>query len=523
MKPAFTFEEIREAEKSIVGNDNVPSLILMENAGRNSFQVLFEEMADLDDRNIFIICGKGNNAGDGFVLARQLLINGYDIKVVLLEKQSSFRGDALLNYHLLEKCANDNPGFISFAEFSSQIKNSKRTLIIDAILGTGIKGSLQKSYESAIVLINNLKNTLKNIKIISLDVPSGLMSGKRVNPVISADMTITMGAVKTELLFGEGKQNCGRVIVVPIGITYELISKNNTSGKYFTGLNDARLLLPKRKKASYKYANGKVLVIGGSKGISGSIMMSSYSAVKAGAGGVAAAIPKSIAWSFNKKLYEIMTVELDETEEGSINSDSFGRIKKRMDWADGVLLGPGISTNDSVKEFVFDVIKNCDKPLVIDADGLNLLSNDISVLNNRKFKNEIILTPHLGEFSALSGIPVKEIELNRFNCALDFAKKYNVNLVIKSETTFSCTPAGKIYINSSGNEALGTAGTGDVLSGIIVSILAQTGSAESAMICGNYIHGLSADIYFQKYGNKQSASPKDIIKYIPKAISGILR
>jgi len=494
----------------------------MENAGKNFFQILFEEFDDLDEHNIFIVCGKGNNAGDGFVLARHLLINGYEMKIVLLEKPNAFKGDALINYQLLEKCSNDNLEFIPVDDFSLRVKNSKKTLIIDAILGTGIKGSLEKKYANTITLINKFKNSSKKLTVISLDVPSGLMSGEQVNPVVNANMTITMGAIKTELLFGEGKQNSGRIIVVPIGITYNLISKYNLSDKSLIGLNDVRVLFPKRKKASYKYANGKVLVIGGSKGISGSIIMSSYSAIKTGAGGVAAAIPKSIAKSFNKKLYEVMTVELNETEEGSISPDSFDKITKRIDWADAVLLGPGISANESIKDLVFDVIKNCDKPLVIDADGLNQLSTDISFLNNRNHKNEIILTPHLGEFSKLSGIPVKKIVLDRFKCASDFAKKYDVNVVLKSETTFSCTPAGKIYINSSGNEVLGTAGTGDVLSGIIVSMLAQTGNAESAMICGNYIHGLSADIYYEKYGNKQSASPRDIIKNIPKAISEIL-
>jgi hydroxyethylthiazole kinase-like uncharacterized protein yjeF len=549
MKPAFTFDEIRAAEKSIIEKEKIPSIILMENAGKNSFDVLLEKFPDLDDYNIYIICGKGNNAGDGFVLARHLLVNGYPVKMVLLENPSVLKGDALINYELLKKHSKHSSGnieYISFSDFPKYIKNGGSSIIIDAILGTGIKGELNRKFSDAITLINKLKNKHKKLRVVSLDVPSGLtgyehevhththgheVPAHSVNPVVKADITISMGAVKTELLFGEGKENSGEVVIVSIGLTYSLIEKYNTGNKYSIGLNDVKQLFPGRKSASYKYSNGKVLVIGGSKGLSGSIMMSAYSAIKAGAGGVAAAIPRSISRSFNKKLFEVMTVELDETPEGTIegsNSAANGnaipdKIVKRTKWADAVLLGPGISTNDSVKGFVFDIIRNCDKPLVIDADGLNVLASDVSVLNKRKFKNEIILTPHLGEFARLSEISIDEIVNDRFRYAVDFARQYKVNLVIKSETTFSCAVDGRVYINSSGNEALATAGTGDILSGIITSILSQSKDAVSAMVCGNYIHGLCADLYYSKYGNKQTASPRDIIKLIPKAVSKVIK
>ncbi len=549
MKPAFTFDEIRQAEKCIIVLERIPPLLLMENAGKNSLDVLLAEFPDLDEYNIFIICGKGNNAGDGLVLARHLVINGYDVKISLIETSAQLKGDALINYQifrkwdtlmnyqLIKKSGEEKAEFIFYESVFKAVKKNEKTIIIDAILGTGIKGSLSVpllakggagGFLNAITLINKAKEKNKKLKIVSLDVPSGLMSGEQVNPVVNADLTITMGSIKTELLFGEGKENSGKVIVVPIGITENLIEKYNTSGKYIIEIDDVRKIFPRRKKSSYKYSNGKVLVIGGSRGLAGSIIMSSYSAIKSGAGGVCAAIPESLSRSFNKKVYEVMTVPLDETEEGSIRPDSFPNLQKRMEWADAVLLGPGISTNDSTKEFIFEVIKNCDKPLVIDADALNVLSTDLSVLKTRKFKNEIILTPHIGEFSRLSGTPSKEIGLNRFEIACNFVKEHNLNLVLKSETTITCTTDGKIYINSSANEALSTAGSGDVLSGIIVSLVAQSTASPYPLskgegcLIGVYLHGLCADLYYNKYGNKQTASPQDIIKLIPKAVSTIL-
>lgn len=529
MIPVFTFDEIRDIEKNIIEKESIPSIILMENAGKNSFDVISKEIKNLGDKDIFIICGKGNNAGDGFTFARHCLVNNIPVTIVLVVEPSNLKGDALINYEILKKIPlyGENNGRelseITFDDFVKRIKKltKKNSVIINAILGTGIKGQLDETFSSVIKSLNDLKIS-KSIKIISLDVPSGVMSGEQVNPIINADFTVSMGTYKAELLFNEGKENTGVLHVVPIGITIGLLKKYNSKGIYLIQTSDVNKLFPKRRKTSYKYANGKVLIIGGSRGLSGAIAISGLSALKSGAGGVVAAMPKSISAIFNRKLYEVMTVDLDETNEGTIKSDQYDNIKKRMDWADTVLLGPGISTNEETKEFVFDVIKNCEKDMVIDADGLNLLSSDVLVLKNRKHDNEIILTPHPGEFSRLTGIDTKQILLNRFELLRNFVKEHNVNVALKSETTVSCTRSGDIFINSSGNETLAMAGSGDVLSGIMVSLFSQTRDPKAALICSNYLHGLCADLYAEKTGNKQTASPQDMIKLIPTAVSNIL-
>jgi NAD(P)H-hydrate epimerase len=526
MRPVFTFNEIRAVENEIINREGIPSIILMENAGRNSFDVIADELGNLDDFNIYIICGKGNNAGDGFTLARHMLIEGIEFKIVMLTPENQLKGDAAINYDILKKLTSDYQDIIYFgspAEVIKGFRKSERVLLIDAVLGTGISGKLDETFANAINEINNIRDKYKNVMVVSLDIPSGLKSDEDDDPVIYADFTVSMGTIKSELLFGKGKIHSGyKIEIVPIGITDEIISAYNKYNKYFVDYEDVQELLPKRKKASHKYVNGKVLVVGGSKGLSGAAAMSSLSAVKAGAGGVAAAIPESISKIFTGKLYEIMTVILNQTESGTIAADSFSKLEKRLDWCDAVLLGPGISTNEGTKKFVRQVITDCSKNMVIDADALNIIAEDVSVLKNRKYKNEIILTPHLGEFSRLSGKSIEEITADRFKYIREFAYEYKVNIVLKSETSVSCVRNGDIYINPTGNETLAMAGTGDVLSGIMVSLLAQSGDVLTAMLCGNYIHGFCADIYKTKTGNAQSASPQDIIKLIPKAITDLL-
>jgi NAD(P)H-hydrate epimerase len=527
MKPAFTFDEIREIEKNIIYSDNIPSGILMENAGKNSCDLLLEQFPNISDYVIYIICGKGNNAGDGYVLARHLIIKGIYAAIVQLVDPSELKGDALVNYNVLNNILStaDKGEIISSYDLKFLGEKSlakSKILFVDAILGTGIKGKLDDKFSKAINSIKALRNLNKKMRIVSLDVPSGLMSGEQINPVINADITISMGTYKTELFFGEGKENSGDVFVVPIGIDDGLISKYDVYNRKIVELSDIKKIFPKRKKTSYKYSNGKVLIIGGSKGLSGAAAMSSLSALKSGAGGVVAAIPSSVSKIFDKKLFEIMTLELQETEEGTIAPNQFDKLKKRINWADSVLIGPGVSINEQTKEFVCKLITDCKKNLVIDADALTFLSSKIELLFNRKYNNEIIITPHLGEFSRLSGKSIEDIKANRFELLRNFAGKYRVNIVLKSETTAICLKNGEMYINSSGNQSLATIGSGDILSGIIVSLLAQTKDVYTALVCGNYLHGLCADLYSDKYGNKQTASPQDIIKLIPNAVTYIL-
>ncbi|MEO6692757.1 MAG: NAD(P)H-hydrate dehydratase [Saprospiraceae bacterium] len=521
MKPIFSFNEVREAEKRIIEEQGVPSLLLMENAGKNSCEIILKQFPDLDNYKINIICGKGNNAGDGFVLARHLIIKGYHVTVVLITEPDSLKDDARINFELLFKQSLSKLIVISLYEFKKNYNKNGKSLIVDAVLGTGIKRELESKFKDTIECVNKCGENSKT-KVISLDVPSGLSSDGINETIVNADLTVTMGCMKTELMFGSGKENSGDIEIADIGIDETLFAKYNSYKKYITDHTDAPFIFPKRKKVSHKYSNGKVLFIGGSKGLSGAVMLSSISTLKSGAGAVAAGVPKSVYKLLGKKLFEVMMIELDENKDGTVSSNQSDKLKKRINWADCVLLGPGLSINDETKEFVKEIISNCEKNLVIDADGLNNLAEDLSVLKNRKTKNDIILTPHIGEFSRLAKVSVDEIEKNRFEIVRAFVSEYKVNLVLKSETTITCDINCNIFINPTGNESLATAGSGDVLSGIIASLFARSKDAKMAMLCGNYLHGLASDIYAQKKKNKQSATPRDIIEMIPEAISEVL-
>lgn len=528
MKPAFAFKEIREAEKSIIEKEGIPSLILMENAGKNAFDVIVSLYPDIAERAVHIVCGKGNNAGDGFVIARQFIINNIPVHVFNAAMPGELNGDALVNYDILMKQGSpyltvtliDDKN--DAAVYESLLSQKGKILVIDAQLGSGINGRVKGKFERIIDQVNAHSASNKKVSVVSVDVPSGLVASGEQGRLINAEYTITMGAVKTELLFGAGKENSGTLFVVPIGISEGLLDKYNYGGKQIAEENDIRALFPKRKKASYKYSNGRSLIIGGSKGLSGAVIMSSLAALNSGSGAVLAAYPQSISSHFSKKLFEVIKTELPETNDGSITSDAFSYLAAPLKRADAVLIGPGLSLNKHTGQFLCDFIAKCSKPMVIDADGLTLLSENIEILLKRNNNAEIILTPHLGEFQRLSGLSMEEILNDRFTAARDFAAKYNINLVLKSETSFSCLSSGEIYLNDTGNEALASAGSGDVLSGLIVSMLAQTGSAKSAMLCGNYIHGLLAEKYYQKYGNKQSASQQKLISFIPEVITELL-
>jgi len=529
MKPAFAFNEIREAEKAIIEKEGIPSLILMENAGKNTFDVITTIYPDIAERVVYIVCGKGNNAGDGFVIARQFIINNIPVHLFNASLPGELNGDALVNYEILIKQGSpyltvtviDDKN--DAAVYENLLSQKGKILIIDALLGSGITGRVKGKFERIIDQVNAHSASSKKVSVVSVDVPSGLVASGEQGRLINAEYTITMGAVKTELLYGAGKENSGTLFVVPIGITNNLLDKYNSNGKQIVEETDVKLSLPKRRKTSYKYSNGKALIIGGSKGLSGAVLMSSLAALKSGSGAVLSAFPQSISGHFSKKLFEVIKTELPETDSGSISLEAIKLLKSPLNKADAVLIGPGLSTNEQTGKFLFDFINECSKPLVIDADGLTLLAANPEILKNRKHNNEIIITPHIGEFQKLSGLNLEEIMFNRFEVVKKFAADYNISVVLKSETSFCCTKTGEIFINDSGNESLASAGSGDVLSGLIVSFLAQTMNVLAAMLCGNYIHGMLADKYYQKYGNKQSASQQKLISFIPEVITELLK
>jgi hydroxyethylthiazole kinase-like uncharacterized protein yjeF len=503
MIPILTPQQMRSADDYAIHHVGISSLQLMENAGKSVVKVLKKYFNNFDKKSFLVFCGKGNNGGDGFVVARLLHTLGASVKVVLIEDKSQLSGDAMMNFKKL-----DHSLIQSFSDFKNK-KGLSSDVIIDAMFGTSFKGELRGEYLDAVQWCHQQK-AFK----VAVDIPSGLNgeTGEILSDAFRADVTVTFSHPKLGFYRHNAKEYTGTVHIADIGIPEEAIEKH--SGNIFlVERHDIRALLPKRKSNAHKHSVGKIFILAGSKGMTGAALLSSQSAMRSGAGQVILGIPDSEYAMVAKRTLEVMPYPLPSTEEGTIALSAMAAIEKKTAWADIIAIGCGMSQNTETQEFILQFIHEAKKPLLIDADGLNALSKDISVLQRRK-SHFVILTPHYGEFARLTKISAEEIESKKFEMALAFAKEYNVILVLKGAPTIISTPTGEIFVNSTGNAGMATAGAGDVLTGIIASFAGQGLSAESAAVAGVYIHGMAGDAAAEKKG-MMSMIASDMLRSLP--------
>lgn len=494
MKSVFFNDAVLKAEKQIIDELEIPSLILMENAGANSAAYLNSNYAELLKNGITIISGKGNNAGDGFVMARHLGLKNISVKVVLLFKENEIRGDALVNFNILKNLKNacvkivycKSPQDLK-KEFSDESK-----IIADAIFGVGFSGIPDGRISEIISVINNLKNKL----VISLDTPSCLISCNQSFSPVNSDVTLAMGVKKFHSLFYKGKEHSGKTETINIGIPQEAFDKYNTEEVYITELHDLKKFISKRKFDSNKYTNGKVFILTGSPGLTGASYLASMSALRAGAGAVIAGIPESLNETMELKLTEVMTVPLKETAQSTLSLKAYPEIKKKIKWADVTLIGPGISKNEETAELVRKIIKENDGKFIIDADGLNAFNSHLKLLKGK----EIIITPHYGEFCSMTGISPEELKNDFYRLSKEFSGKYRITLLLKNAPAV-ITNGKKFFINSTGKENLATAGSGDVLSGIIAALYSKSKESLGSAAAAAFMHGYCGDLLFEKYGH----------------------
>ncbi len=487
----------------------IPSLVLMENAGRCVVDEMETHFGSVDGTSILVVCGKGNNGGDGFVVARHAYHRGADVTVLLMEKNSSLKGDAETNFRILKQCSSERLQLIE--QYSlSKIKKQKFDFIVDAIFGTSFHGALEGKYVDVIRWINVQRAS----KIISVDVPSGLNAetGEVVSLAVKAHRTVTFAAPKVGFYLGKGKEYSGKISIVDIHIPNSVIEKFSEK-LFLTEKNDVAKSLPRRSALSHKHSVGKIFILAGSKGLTGAALLCSQSAMKSGAGAVILGVPESEFYAVAKRTLEVMPFALPSTNEGTFSSSAFANVRSKLHWADAVLLGPGLSQNNETQKFMYTVIEKITAPLIIDADGLNAVAKNLSVLKKRKTK-DIVLTPHIGEFSRLAKLGVDEIEKNTIDIVRRFAKEYRVILVLKGAHTIIAEPGGKVFFNATGNAGMATAGSGDVLAGIIASLIGQGNSPLHAAINGVFIHGEAGDTCKEKIGI-MGMTAKDILNEIP--------
>jgi NAD(P)H-hydrate epimerase len=498
LEPLPDADEQRALDEWAIEERGIPSLELMERAGTG--------LADLVDElvvggEIAVVCGKGNNGGDGYVAARVLRSRGRTVRVLTLAPVEELKGDALEN---AQRLPGDSP-----EEFSAGALDGA-TGIVDAIFGTGFSGEPREPAKGAIAAINVASHAV----VVACDMPSGVngSTGEVEGAAVRANATATFHASKPGLWISPGKDHSGEVRVIDIGIppggpggpSIGLISDRVTDG------------VPRRGRESTKFAAGSVIVCGGSTGLTGAVCMASESAMRAGAGYVTAMIPASLNLVFEVHLLEVMTVPLPDSG-GSLAASAADAVLERAGRADAVVLGPGLSKVPDAQALARGVIPRVDVPLVIDADGLNALAGHLDdVVPQRRWPT--VLTPHAGELGRLLEVDSKEIERARVSHARAAAARSRAFVVLKGDDTIVAAPSGRIAISRGAAPGLATAGTGDVLSGVIGAMLAKGMPVAQAACAGVYAHLRAGQIAAAPHG-PDGVIASDVIAALPAALS----
>ena len=486
-------ETMQQMDKRTINEFGIPGLTLMENAGRRCVETIIAEFGAAGYRKVVIVAGKGNNGGDGYVIARLLSEQGWNVHVCVVADRDDISGDAAANLDRL------NNEMITFCSDLGSIRQclsglTAQEILVDALLGTGLKSNVRGIYTEVIELIN-----ASAAPVFAVDIPSGVDSGtgKVLGKAVRADFTATFAAAKVGNVLYPGAELCGTLRVVDIGIPTEVI--NGSSGFDFVDSNTARQLLKIRGRQAHKGECGHCLIVAGSTGKSGAAAMSANSALRAGSGLVTVAVPVSLNAIMEVKTTEAMTLPLPDGDTGFIGDAAFSSIIAAATGKDVIAVGPGMSSTPSTVALVRRLVGELSQPLILDADALNAVAVDCEVLLHRK-STDVILTPHPGEMARLACMSIAAVEQDRIAAARAFSTRYNVFLLLKGARTVIATPDGEIAINGSGNPGMASGGMGDVLTGVIAALLAQRYEPFTACKLGAFLHGLAADLVAGKKG-----------------------
>lgn len=487
MIKVVTAEEMQVRDRRAIEEIGVPGVVLMENAGRSVFRVIQKILEDVDEPLVYVFCGKGNNGGDGFVIARHLWNEGVYVRVFCTVGEKQITGDARVNYLIL-KNINIPIEFVEKLDDIKELENEPPDILVDALLGTGIKGPVRGFTKDLIDFIN------KNIetRIVSVDLPSGLDAGSAqvAGSAIRANVTVTMALPKRCHVLHPARDFVGELFISDIGIPPFVLQDDDVKVEM---LERHDIVLPFRYPDSHKYECGKVGVLAGSKGYSGAAVLTSQAALKIGAGLVVLGVPESLNPVMEQKLTEVITRPLPETAAQTIGKSSLAAIDELLDWCDVLAIGPGLGRSKEVQEVVLAILKKFAKPAVIDADALFALANHPEILSKSAHPNWI-LTPHMGEFARFfPKLDKQRLSSERIERAQEFAAAYGVTLLLKGPPSLVAVPNRNVYLNPTGNAGLASGGTGDVLTGFVAGLLAQSYSPDEAAYTANYVHGYTAD------------------------------
>ncbi|MBM4160563.1 MAG: NAD(P)H-hydrate dehydratase [Ignavibacteria bacterium] len=517
MQTVAIANEMRWCDETTIRGYGIPGLLLMENAGRGVVQVIKECYAPIADQHIAIFCGRGNNGGDGFVIARHLINLGAIVTVVVLAQSKELKGDAKTNFDILKRLKKSTSKTLAIKPFSKSLLTSLPTprLIVDAVFGTGFSGAVHRSALDVVNWINS-----QRVPVVAVDIPSGVdgTTGVVTNAAVKATHTVTFGLLKTGLLCNQGQDYAGKITVVDIGIPNAV----RFSAKHKTRLvesSDIRSVLPERPSTAHKYSVGKVFILAGSKGFTGAAFLCASAALKAGTGAVILGTPESVYPILGRRLTETIVTPLPATAQGSISGAALDIIHEKLAWADVAVIGPGVSTNAETQDLLTTILRKYGGKMVLDADALRAVGW-IGLKKLRRLKGSFVLTPHSGELARLVDIPSTEIEAHRISVARDAATASGATIVLKGGPTATGTSDGTVFLNSTGNPGMATVGSGDVLAGLIASLWAQGMKREAAAYSGVFLHGLAGDIAREEYGER-SIVAQDLVDKLPAAIQRV--
>ena len=502
MNFVVTTEQMKKAEENSEKN-GVSRQKLMENAGEVCFRSINEFVGGVKGKNFVVLCGRGNNGGDGLEITARIIENGGNAVALYVIDFPS--GDTA------RKCYAKYESRIPIALYTHKEEIAKSVLknaniIVDCVFGTGFHGELETGTSELFAFINNECRALR----FSIDIPSGMNAdtGEIAKNAFSPHVTYTLGAIKTGLLSHPCFDLCGSIVLLDIGIAPECFEQ------YSAVLTDASVLekQPPRPKNSHKGTFGSLLNISGSGFYTGAALLSTKAALRSGAGLVTLATPKRVINAIASAIPEAVFLPLEQDADAFMDKSAAEALTKPLAEATVCTLGCGIGNNENSRYIVEFVLKNRDCPLILDADGINCISSNINVLKDNS--HPLVLTPHPREFSRLAGISVEEVQRNRLALAKLFAEQTGTVLVLKGVNTVIAAPDGRVFVNTTGNSALAKAGTGDVLTGIIGGLLAQGADPFDCAVLGVFLHGRCADELVKK------ASPAgilagDVIELLP--------
>jgi hydroxyethylthiazole kinase-like uncharacterized protein yjeF len=482
-------QQMREADRRTIDEIGIPAIVLMENAGRQAVAAMEAAFDDLATSHVGVLCGRGNNGGDGFVIARTLIQRGVETSVFLLGSVADVRGDARTNLEVLGRIGLTVVEITNAQEWELHFSEISRCeLLVDAILGTGFHGQLSGLLETVVADVNGL-----GVPVVAIDLPTGVSADtpEVEGEAIEASMTVTLGAPKIPLILPPADSHSGDLVIADIGIPLPLLDE--VEGPYIELLTRERMreLVPVRASDSHKGDFGRVLVVAGSLGRSGAAHLAAIGALRSGAGLVTIATPKSCLPIVAAMAPEYMTEGLEETASGTVDYAALDRVLEFK--ADVIAVGPGLGQSPGTAAFVHGLLERAGVPLVLDADALNAFSGDPDRLIGRDGV-DVVITPHPGEMARLLNTSVEAVQHDRLRHATEFAARHRVHVVLKGHRTIIAGPDNRAFINLTGNSGMATGGTGDLLTGMIAAWFGQLLDAEAACKLSVYLHGAAGDL-----------------------------